>query len=215
MQVRTKSIIAITLLFWISTIALAQPLTIYVNDQLGKPLSGAVVEIVDKTTPANNSNSSKIAIMDQINKRFVPDLLVITQGQSVNFPNSDNIRHHVYSFSKAKPFELKLYAGKPEKPITFDQHGVVLLGCNIHDSMVGSIYVAKNEALTTAEDGIVKFESKTDIQQLSVWHPLQSTNPEQLLIIDVNALRQDKNNSVTVNLAVDEPAPRDTFSDTY
>jgi len=50
--------------------------------------------------------------MDQLNKRFDPELLIIHEGYYVNFPNSDNIRHYVYSFSKVMPFELKLYSGK-------------------------------------------------------------------------------------------------------
>jgi plastocyanin len=74
--------------------------------------------------------------------QFSPMVIAVEQGQSVNFPNSDNIRHHVYSFSKAKRFETKLYANKPEAPVVFNQPGLVVLGCNIHDSMVGYIFVS-------------------------------------------------------------------------
>jgi len=216
MQVLRKSFIASLLFFWIPPSLFAQSLTIQVNDQSGNPLSDAVVEITNPTNASDQrSELSKIAIMDQINKRFVPTLLVVTEGQSVQFPNSDNIRHHVYSFSKAKPFELKLYAGKPENPITFDHHGVVLLGCNIHDSMVGNIYVANNTALVTNTNGKVQFQSKSNINQISVWHPLQSTNPEQRLKLDVSTLQQNSNGIVTVSIAVEAPALRDTFADTY
>ncbi len=61
----------------------------------------------------------------------------------VQFPNKDNIRHHVYSFSAARKFELPLYSGTPAQPVLFDKVGVVKLGCNIHDWMIGYIYVTE------------------------------------------------------------------------
>ena len=112
-------------------------------------LPNAVVEIGQANTAFKPTNPSvkklPVAVMDQVNKQFLPELLIVQQGQLVNFPNSDNIRHNVYSFSSAKSFQLKLYSGQPKEPIIFDTQGVVVLGCNIHDSMVGYIYVAKSE----------------------------------------------------------------------
>lgn len=81
------------------------------------------------------------AIVDQINKQFSPRVSVVELGTAVTFPNKDNIRHHVYSFSEAKPFELKLYSGMPSHPVVFDKVGVVTLGCNIHDVMLGYVLV--------------------------------------------------------------------------
>lgn len=81
------------------------------------------------------------AIVDQINKQFAAQVSVVETGTAVSFPNKDNIRHHVYSFSSAKPFELKLYSGKPSNPVVFDRPGVVTLGCNIHDQMLGYVLV--------------------------------------------------------------------------
>ena len=79
--------------------------------------------------------------MTQQNRQFAPRALVVQAGTSVHFPNLDTVRHHVYSFSPAKPFELKLYAGTPSAPVVFDKAGVVVLGCNIHDRMSGWIVV--------------------------------------------------------------------------
>jgi hypothetical protein len=76
-----------------------------------------------------------------VNRRFVPRISVIQAGTSVSFPNGDNIRHSVYSFSAPKVFTLKLYAGVPSSPIVFDKPGIVVLGCNIHDSMVAWVLV--------------------------------------------------------------------------
>ena len=68
-------------------------------------------------------------------------LLVVQTGTSVSFPNFDTVRHHVYSFSPTKTFEIKLYAGTPAKPVIFDKAGTATLGCNIHDRMIAHIHV--------------------------------------------------------------------------
>ena len=79
--------------------------------------------------------------MDQLKKQFVPYAMVVQTGTPVLFANSDSIAHQVYSFSPARQFELGLYRGRPRDPVVFDKAGVVVLGCNIHDNMVGYIYV--------------------------------------------------------------------------
>jgi len=195
----------------------ATPIDIQVNDNNGQPLSHAVVEVIKQDVsldlPAVNAAP---VVMDQVNKQFLPDLILIQQGQSIVFPNSDNIRHHVYSFSKAKTFELKLYAGKPEKPIAFETNGVVIVGCNIHDSMVGSIYVAKNSAMITAENGKVTLDFDPAIDKISIWHPLQKNSPEERRIVDMKtAQRSDDKASYIISIDINKPAARDTFRDTY
>ncbi len=195
----------------------ASQIVIHVKDSSGQPLSQAVIEVipqVDVTVPL--PIHIEPAIMDQVNKRFLPDLLLIHQGQSVVFPNSDNIRHHVYSFSKAKTFELKLYAGKPKKPIEFEKNGVVIVGCNIHDSMVGSIYVAKNNAMLSDAEGKVTLDFDPTTDKISVWHPLQKSNPEERKIIDLKDYSAtDDKKGYSVSIDVGEPAARDTFGDTF
>jgi hypothetical protein len=79
--------------------------------------------------------------MDQHDLQFVPSILPVHTGTPVVFPNSDPVAHQVYSFSPAKRFALGLYRGQQHAPIVFDRPGVVVLGCNIHDNMVGYIYV--------------------------------------------------------------------------
>ncbi len=81
--------------------------------------------------------------VDQVDKQFVPYVKVVFVGAKVGFPNSDRIRHQVYSFSPAKKFELPLYGGTDAPPVVFDKPGVVVLGCNIHDWMIGYIYVSE------------------------------------------------------------------------
>lgn len=144
---KKRYLFALSVLF--SHAAVSANIDLVIKDQHGVVLPNAVVEIGQANTAFKPTNPSvkklPVAVIDQVNKQFLPELLIVQQGQLVNFPNSDNIRHNVYSFSSAKSFQLKLYSGQPKEPIIFDTQGVVVLGCNIHDSMVGYIYVAKSE----------------------------------------------------------------------
>ncbi|WP_244959611.1 methylamine utilization protein [Marinomonas primoryensis] len=125
-------------------------MTLTIMDQDNKPVSDAVILLSKESV----STPDAVAIMDQIDESFVPRVLAIQKGQYVNFPNSDDIRHHVYSFSKPKAFEIKLYKGSEIPPIAFDKPGLVVLGCNIHDDMIGYIIVADNSyVIKTDKDG--------------------------------------------------------------
>jgi plastocyanin len=111
--------------------------------------------------------------MDQHNLQFAPFVLIVPVGASVNFPNRDSVRHHVYSFSPAKPFELKLYGQDETRSVKFDKVGMVALGCNIHDNMVGFIkvvdtpFAAKADAMGQA---VVRGLPAGPVQ-VHIWHP--------------------------------------------
>ena len=99
----------------------------------------------------------------------------------MSFPNRDNIRHHVYSFSSSKKFELPLYIGTPAAPVAFSKPGVVALGCNIHDWMLAYIYV-----VTTPYFAKTAADSKAHLEGLApgawdarVWHPRLKGEPEK------------------------------------
>lgn len=114
-------------------------LSVQMQDQQGKPLANAVVYV----EPANGkAPKGKLAgIVDQVNKEFTPYVNIVQTGTAITFPNKDNIRHHVYSFSVPKVFDIKLYSGVPAAPVVFDKPGLVVLGCNIHDWMLAYLYV--------------------------------------------------------------------------
>lgn len=152
--------------------ARADSLDLQIVDSRGEPLENAVVLLPGQiSTPP-----SSVAVMDQVNLTFVPHVLVIQRGQQVVFPNSDNIRHHVYSFSPAKAFEIKLYAGTPEAPIAFDTAGIVVLGCNIHDNMVGYIVVADTPLTGVSNgDGRIRLTVDDLPPTIRIWHPLLVT----------------------------------------
>ncbi len=144
--------------------------TVTVLDQDGQPAQNAVVHI---SGPGITSSDTDVAIMDQVNRQYSPHVLAIRKNQKVSFPNSDNVRHHVYSFSKTKPFEMKLYAGTPNNPITFETEGIVVLGCNIHDSMLGYIAVYGDGKFGVVDDAgkIVFSEPQKSVATLDIWHP--------------------------------------------
>jgi plastocyanin len=206
---RTLLVVIVTLFF--SHFALSANSELVVEDQNGQKLSNAVVEVHQTNNPLVSTNLP-IAIMDQVDKQFLPELIVVQKGQYVNFPNSDNIRHHVYSFSQAKPFQLKLYSGQPKTPIIFDQQGVVVLGCNIHDSMVGYIYVANSDYVyKTDKSGQVSLPATMTLPiEVSIWHPLQTAPLENKKIVTINA---QKKLVVTVNTS--SPEPRNTFGSKF
>lgn len=134
----------------ISNQTLAGEVSVLVTDAGGKPVTDAVVAFYDSKTPAVNTGATGKIV--QKNKMFNPKVTIVQTGTKINFPNEDSVRHHVYSFSPAKKFELKLYSGIPTDPVLFDQAGVVTLGCNIHDSMVGYIYVVDTPFFAKTDD---------------------------------------------------------------
>jgi hypothetical protein len=103
-------------------------------------------------------------------------------GTTVIFPNSDNIRHHVYSFSPAKKFELPLYSGLPAEPVVFDKVGFITLGCNIHDWMIAYVAVVPTPYFqVTRQDGrAVLKDLPAGRYTVQVWHPALKGQPEAL-----------------------------------
>ena len=111
------------------------------------------------------------AVMDQRSLAFAPHVLAVQRGAQVAFPNSDQVRHHVYSFSPAKRFELRLYAGNEAAPVRFEQAGVVTLGCNIHDRMLGYVVVLDTPWFAVSgTDGIASIKAPAGSYRLRVWH---------------------------------------------
>jgi plastocyanin len=153
----------------------AATLTVTVHDADGVPLDQAVV-VVDAESAA--ALRPMTTVIDQVNRMFVPHVSVVRTGTAVHFPNRDDIRHHLYSFSEAKTFELPLYKGTPADPVVFDQSGIVTLACNIHDWMLGFVYVTDApSSVVTGEDGRAAFELPARARyRVTVWHP--SLGPE-------------------------------------
>jgi plastocyanin len=164
--------VVVALVAWLPAAVIASSLTIAVTDGEGRPLANAVITLYagdDRPSP----EAVPEAVMDQRDRQFVPQVLAVRTGTVVRFPNSDNIRHHVYSFSPAKRFELRLYHGTTAEPVQFDQPGKVALGCNIHDAMIGYIYVVDSEWFgVTGPEGQWTFDALPEGElEVQIQHP--------------------------------------------
>ena len=123
-----------------------------------------------------------VAVMDQVDTRFVPHLLVVQTGTRVKFPNSDVIAHHVYSFSKPNDFMLPMYKSDLQPRIFFDHNGVVTLGCNIHDHMVGYILVVDSQVFGKTDSGgeTILSADNSDGLTVNIWSPRIELKHENL-----------------------------------
>jgi plastocyanin len=151
-------------------------LTTHVIDRDGQPVPRVAIYAVPAAPMQLEpiGGATMRAVMDQKHRAFVPHILVVTRGTEVTFPNSDEVSHHVYSFSPAKTFELPLYKqGTVQAPLRFDEAGVVTLGCNIHDNMVGYILVVATPyfALTDATGTATLAGLPPGDYSLHVWTP--------------------------------------------
>jgi plastocyanin len=152
----------------------AGTLTLEVKTQSGLPAEDTV--IVFDPLDTTEAPTHDFAIIDQINKRFVPRVSVVRTGTSVAFPNRDQIRHQVYSFSDPKTFTLKLYAGSPKAAILFDKPGLVVLGCNIHDTMVAFVGVVDSPYFARVPaSGTSALDLPAGRYRMRVWHPSLAT----------------------------------------
>jgi plastocyanin len=149
----------------------AATLTVTVLLPDGHPLGGVVVT-ARPTTGASHPAPHVAAVMDQVNRAFSPDLLVVPVESSVAFPNSDSVSHQIYSFSPTKRFQLPLYRGNPNPPVVFDQPGLVTLGCNIHDEMLAYVVVTDAPFFgRTNTTGAWSADVPGGGYHVSVWHP--------------------------------------------
>ena len=147
----------------------AGEISVDVFDSAGTPIENAVVY----AEPENKvALPTAPAVIEQRGKQFNPLVSVVQTGSEITFPNFDSVRHHVYSFSPAKTFELKLYAGVPASPVKFDKAGTVVLGCNIHDFMVAFIEVVDTPyfAKTGKTGKVVLHDLPNGNYTLKVWH---------------------------------------------
>lgn len=159
----------------------AASLTVTIRRASGEVVEGALVYAKPKSDAVRKQKEPDTTIIDQIDKEFIKQITVVQIGAKVYFPNHDKIRHHVYSFSPAKKFEIPLYKGMPPNPIVFDKEGAVALGCNIHDWMNGFIFVIDTPYfITTGQDGKAILEVPPGDYDVRVWHPWLKGSTSQM-----------------------------------
>jgi len=151
--------------------ALAGRLAVLLTDAAGLPLPEAVV-VARPVGTAAGARPARSGEMVQQGQSFAPAVMVVTAGTEVAFPNKDRMRHHIYSFSEAKRFEVRLYSGEAVPTLVFDRPGVITLGCNIHDWMRGFIYVADSPyfAISNPEGQASLGELPDGPYELVLWH---------------------------------------------
>jgi plastocyanin len=151
----------------------AAPLAVRVVDASGRPVRDAVVTLYPAGSAARAPSAGGRFVVSQQNLQFHPFLTIVPVGADVSFPNLDPTKHHVYSFSPAKRFELKLFARDQSRTVRFDRAGVVALGCNIHDAMSAFIVVTDSAWTTrTNAQGIAAFGNAPNAPgRVTVWHP--------------------------------------------
>lgn len=182
--------------------SLAASLQAQVRDPAGKPVADAVVYAI--AGGADTKAARSPVAVEQLDREFVPYVSVIQAGTTVTFPNRDPILHHVYSFSAAAPrnFEIKLYSGKSPEYV-FDKPGVVTLGCNIHDWMIGYILVVPTSHFAKVDaQGVAQLRDlPAGAYDIHAWHPhLRAQPAPQRLTLEAAS-------AASVKFAVDA-APR-------
>jgi plastocyanin len=168
-----KNVFALLLLACLGAplLASAASLTLTLTDQDGAPVDDAVIYITT-IDGARQPSTPQTVEVGQADRMFVPHVRATTVGSLVNFPNSDHMQHHVYSFSEAKTFELPLYSGVPAEPTLFDKAGLVTLGCNIHDDMIGYILVLDTPWFNEVRGGSGRIDGLPAGElAIEIWHP--------------------------------------------
>ena len=152
--------------------ASAAPVDVDVLGRDGKPLAEAVVFLESAAAKAAARPLAGVEV-EQVDRRFNARVTVVTAGSAVSFPNRDKVRHHVYSFSPVKSFELKLYIGTPANPVVFDKPGIAVLGCNIHDTMAAWVVIVETpfHGQTAANGRLRLADVPPGNYRLRSWHP--------------------------------------------
>lgn len=183
------------LLLWVllPSLAGAAALEVRVLTDNGKPLLDAVVFLESREARAALKPGAQVDIA-QVARQFDPAVTVVPVGTAVNFPNRDTVRHHVYSFSPAKKFEIKLYVGTPATPVVFDQPGIAVLGCNIHDNMAAWVVIVPTPWFGKAgADGVVRWPNvPAGSYRLRTWHaslPMGAPAADQPLVIGATEMQ--------------------------
>lgn len=209
-KIQKLGLIAVSCFVLFAPVVSAQGVILQLLDADGAPLPDAVMELLSDSAVASTGISE--AQIDQLDKEFVPTVTTIVAGGSASFPNSDDILHHVYSFSSAKTFDTPLYGSDADSQYRemFDMPGVVEIGCNIHDWMLAYIYVGESDRMAISNDaGVASLANIPPGQyRLRVWHSrldAPQNSVEQDIVIEAGRTEQLE---LTLQLARDRRVRR-------
>ena len=133
------------------------------------------------------------AVMDQRNETFVPHVLAITTGTTVDFPNSDKFYHNVFSLSKIRSFDLGRYPTGNSRPVRFDRPGIVRVFCDIHSHMSAFILVFSHPffALTDADGRYRIGNVPPGAYGVIAWNEGTPSDPKTVAVPDRGAVELD------------------------
>ena len=153
----------------------------------------SVVYLETAPRGAFEQNEPGRAVMDQRNETFVPHVLAITIGTTVDFPNSDRIYHNVFSLSKTRPFDLGRYAVGRSKSIRFDRPGIVRVFCDIHSHMSAFILVFSHPFFdVTDASGHYRIDNvPPGTYTLVAWNEGVTSESRQVIVSDAGVTESD------------------------
>ena len=150
--------------------ASATGIAVQVQDANGKVLPDTVI-YMEPESGASGGAKTAAAQIEQKGLKFMPLVTVVQVGATINFPNNDKVRHHIYSFSPAHKFDQKLYSGQSASPQVFDKAGTVVLGCNIHDKMIAYVKVVDTPYFAKTDgSGAARVELPAGKYVVKAWH---------------------------------------------
>jgi plastocyanin len=155
----------------------------------GKLTTDTVISIEslskEQVKPQLSLNKPQKKIMDQRNTKFIPTVVAIVVGETVDFPNNDKSWHNVYSKGGANEFDLGLYAPGKTRSQKFGKPGVSRILCNAHPNMEGFVVVKDHQFFSTT-DGRGNYEIKNvplGKVRVEIWHPSIKPRSETIEIV--------------------------------
>jgi len=154
----------------------------------GQPTADVVISL-EGIPPFSEKNPPPAASQQQVtmaqrDQKFLPHVLPVVVGTTVNFPNDDKVWHNIYSASKIKKFDLGLYGPGKSKTVTFDTPGVVRILCNVHPTMDAYIVVEDHPNFASPDTrGNYRFEGiPLGSYHLQIWHPSLGVKTESFTL---------------------------------
>lgn len=187
---RSKTFLAMVLFISTALVTFgASSLKVAALDQNAAAITELVVWLtpLDAPLPPLPAPGSISAIVEQKDEEFNPYIIAVRTGTEVEFPNLDDVQHHVYSLSRPAKFDIPLHGGNKTESVILDQAGIVPVGCNIHDWMLSYVVVTDSPWFAlTGESGSTTFSNiPSGRYTLSAWNPrLRKTHELEVTLAD-------------------------------
>ncbi len=159
----------------------------------GASHNGDAVVYIDAIPGKTFDPTAEPVVLDQVKLTFIPHVLPVLVGTTIAFPNSDEVRHNVFSTSAPKRFNLGNYPPGVTKNITFNKSGVVTLLCNVHTEMSAYVIVIETPyfAVTDRDGNYIIRNVPPGDYTVKVWHEQLGTQVKHVRVNAGSATRSD------------------------